>query len=62
MTLREILQGLECSQGSDKYETAWQELMNRIEFIEQLIEDGLNLDDEFVICYIWQGEPSDTAN
>lgn len=34
----------------------WQELEQRIEFIEKLIEDGLNLEDEFVISAIWKGE------
>lgn len=61
MTLREIIEQLEscnyeCEAGNLENNIAWQELEQRIEFIEKLLEYGLNLEDEFIISAIWKGE------
>lgn len=61
MTLREIAQELDnhcLSLEGDYLEQLYpyQQLLQRVQFIEKLIEDGLDLDDNFVISYIWKGE------
>lgn len=61
MTLNEIIEQLEscnyeCEAGSLENNIAWIELKERKEFLEKLIEDGLDLDDNFVLSYIWKGE------
>ena len=60
MTLREIIEQLEscnyeCEAGSLERNIAFIELKERVEFIEGLIENGLNLEDEFAIGFIWNG-------
>jgi hypothetical protein len=61
MTLREIAQELEnrcMSLEGDYLEQLYpyQQLLQRVQFIEELIEDGLDLDDNFLISCIWKGE------
>ena len=60
MTLREIAQELDnqcLSLEGDYLEQLYpyQQLLQRVQFIEKLIEDGLDLDDNFLISYIWKG-------
>lgn len=63
MTLRELITTIDyfvfdktnCELNLSNLDS-FKELKSRIEFIEQLIEDDLDLDDNFVLSYIWKGE------
>jgi len=61
MTLRKILEVLKKRHRYDQYNLiqlqAWQELEERVSFLEMMVQNGLDLEDEFCWQIVWQGGP-----